>query len=72
MADRLLSLSVTNCHDRVVSVYTVCCRKTLATLWHSRRRREMCIGHAHLCFCVPVPRRIPTLLHGPGCNLEEW
>ena len=29
MADRLLSLSVTNCHDRVVSVYTVCCLKTV-------------------------------------------
>jgi len=22
--------------------------------------------------CLSVPRRIPTLLHGPGCNLEEW
>jgi len=20
---------------------------------------------------VSVPRRIPTVLHGPGCNLEE-
>jgi len=24
----------------------------------------MCVGY--------VPRRIPTLLHGPGCNLGEW
>jgi len=41
-----------------------------------RRRREMYIGHARLCVClcvcVPVPRRIPTLLHRPGCNLGEW
>ena len=22
--------------------------------------------------CVTVPRRIPTLLHGPWCNFEEW
>jgi len=22
--------------------------------------------------CVSVPRRMPTLLHGPGCNLEDW
>jgi len=22
--------------------------------------------------CVSVPRRLPTLLHGPGCKLEEW
>jgi len=28
-------------------------------------------GHGRLCFCVSVPRRIPTLLHGPIC-LGEW
>jgi len=22
--------------------------------------------------CVPRPRHIPTLLHGPGRNLVEW
>jgi len=22
--------------------------------------------------CLSVPGRIPTLLHGPGCNLGEW
>jgi len=32
-------------------------------------RREMYIGRAHMCVCVCVPRRIPTLLHGPGCKL---
>ena len=25
-----------------------------------------------LCICLSVPCRIPTLLHGPGCNLGEW
>jgi len=25
-----------------------------------------------VCVCLSVPRRIPTLLHGPGCNLEEF
>ena len=35
----------------------------------SRRLRKMYCGHARLCVCLSVPRRIPTLLHGPGCNL---
>jgi len=30
-------------------------------------RGEMYIDHGRLC--LSVPRRIPTLLHGPGCNL---
>ena len=35
-----------------------------------RSRGEMYIGQARLCICLCVcPRRIPTLLHGPGCNL---
>jgi len=38
----------------------------------SRKQREMYIGHSHLCVCLSVPRSIPTLLHGPGCNLGEW
>ena len=29
-------------------------------------------GHGHLFVCLSVPRHIPTLLHGPGCSLEEW
>jgi len=32
----------------------------------------MHIGHGRLCVCLSVLRRIPTLLHGPGCNLGEW
>jgi len=36
------------------------------------RRHEMYIGHSCLCVCLSVPRRIPTLLHGPGCYLGEW
>jgi len=38
----------------------------------SRRPREMCCGHARLCVCLSVRGRMPTLLHGPGCNLGEW
>ena len=37
----------------------------------SYRRREMYTGHARLScvsVCLSVPRRIPTLLHGSGCN----
>jgi len=36
-------------------------------------RGEMYIGHGRLCVsvyvCLSVPRRIPTLLQGPGCKL---
>ena len=32
----------------------------------------MYIGHARLCVSLSVPRRIPSLLHGPGCKLAEW
>jgi len=36
----------------------------------------MYTGHGRLCVylsvCVFVRRRIPTLLHGPGCKLGEW
>jgi len=35
----------------------------------------MYIGHARLCvclcICVTLRGRIPTLLHGPGCNLGQ-
>ena len=38
-----------------------------------RSQGEMYIGHGRLrvcvSVCVSVPRRIPILLHGPGCNL---
>jgi len=34
-----------------------------------RSRGEMYIGHA---VCLSVRRHIPTLMHGPGCNLDEW
>jgi len=30
----------------------------------------MYCGHARLCVCLWV--FMPTLLHGPGCNLGEW
>jgi len=43
------------------------------TLRVRRSRVEMYIGHGRLCLCVglSVPHLIPTLLHGPGCNLKE-
>jgi len=44
--------------------------KPIITSRASRRRCEMYIGHARLC--LSVRRRIPTLLHGPGCNLGEF
>jgi len=48
----------------------------LVTFRVSRRPREMYYGHARLCVClsvcVSVRGRMPTLLHGPRCNLGEW
>ena len=41
----------------------------------SRIRREMYCGHESLrvSVCLSVRGRMPTLLHGPGCNLgERW
>jgi len=37
----------------------------------SRRQREMYCGHARLslCVCLSVCGHMPTLLHGPECNL---
>ena len=33
---------------------------------------KMYSGYGHLCVCLSVPRRIPTLVHGAGCKLGEW
>jgi len=45
----------------------------LITFCVSRRRRKMYCNHALLCVCLSVCLsvcdRMPTLLHGPGCNL---
>jgi len=41
----------------------------LVTFRVRRNRGEMYIGHGRLCVCLSLPRRIPTLLHGPECNL---
>jgi len=35
----------------------------------SRIAKAKCI--LVMCVCVSVPRCMPTLLHGPGCNLGE-
>jgi len=49
-------------------------RLLIITFPMSRRRREMYIGHARLSVddCLSVRGRMPTLLHGPKCNLGEW
>ena len=45
---------------------------SLITFRVSRRPQEMYCGHARLCVCLSVRGRMPTLFHGPGCNLAEW
>jgi len=39
-----------------------------------RAAEAKCTLITRVCVSVglPVARRIPTLLHGPGCNLAEW
>jgi len=45
---------------------------TVITFRVTHSRCEMYIRHDRLCVCRSVPRRIPTLLQGPGYNLGEW
>jgi len=50
-------------------------KQRIITFRVRRSRGEMYICHGRLCVCVSVPHRrrsILALLHGPGCNLEEW
>jgi len=44
----------------------VCVCVCIITFRVRRSRGEMYIGHGRVCVCLPVPRCIPTLLHGPG------
>jgi len=54
------------------SVSGVLCADALFTFRVRRSRGEMYSGHGRLCVCVYAdPLRIPTLLYGPRCNLEE-
>ena len=61
-------------HMRNFSEYMLALALCLVTFCLSRRRRKMYCGHARLCvcLCVSVRGRMPTLLHGPGCNLGAW
>jgi len=53
-------------------------QNSVATHWDlwlhyiSQTTRNVYWSHASVCVCLCVPCCIPTLLHGPGCNLEEW
>jgi len=66
---------------RFVAITNMNAKYFFATNWLirfrvSRRRREMYFGYARLrvcvCVCLSVRGRMPTLLHGPKCNLREW
>jgi len=50
-----------------VAIITV----TTITYRVSCRQREMYCGHLRLCVCLSAHGHMPTLLHGPGCNLWE-
>jgi len=66
----LLSLRVV----RKLYRYCIDCYKFCfdSDAFHVRRSRgEMYSGHGRLCVCLSVPRRIPAVLHGPGCKLGE-
>jgi len=71
-----LPASLAACPSRPLSHSSAVSRpygSAFVTFRVSRRRREMYCGHARLCVCVclsmSVRSRMPTLLHGPGCNL---
>jgi len=65
------------CYDNIARINAKCQRVLvlalcLVTFRVRRSRGEMYISHGRPCVCLSVPRHIPTLLHGPGCNLGEW
>jgi len=52
----------------------ICCILLLNTLllhfaWDVAEAKCIVVTAVCVCVCLSVPRRIPTLLHGPGCNL---
>ena len=53
----------------------VICIPLIITFRVSHRRCKVYSGHGHLCIhvciCLSVPRRIPTILHGSVCK-REW
>jgi len=51
--------------DRDVFTFRVSCRRREIYSYHGRL--YVCVS-----VCLSVPRRIPTLLRGPGCNFREW
>ena len=58
--------------DRELVRYLDCVMEFGLTFRVRRSRGEMYSGHVRLCVCLlSVARRMPTLLHGPGCNLGE-
>ena len=49
---------------------SIACMRLFITFRVSHRQRKMYNCHGVcLCVCLFVAHRIPTLLHGPGCNL---
>jgi len=53
-------LTVIRSHDRKVAI----------NYYYYYYYHEKCIVVTRVC--VSVRGRMPTLLHGPGCNLGEW
>ena len=45
---------------------------TVVHVSHLAQPSEMYHDDGRLSMCTSVPRHIPTLLHGLGCNFEEW
>jgi len=40
--------------------------------WVVDHEKCIVVTRVCVCVCVSVRGRMSTLLHGPGCNLEEW
>ena len=57
------------CVNEMLEAVKVIRVRLVITFRVSRRHREMyMVTNVCLSACLPVPRRIPTLLHGPGFN----
>ena len=46
----------------------LCATKSFITF----RVKCIVVTRVCVCVCLSVRGRMPTLLHGPGCNLGEW
>ena len=67
---KMLQLSLVSTFHHI-TIFSGCCCYILR---ESHTMQNVLWSRASVCLsvCVSVRGRMPTLLHGPGCNLGEW